>query len=416
MQAESEGSDGEDEAWYNRMEEEAMKTDTYEDMAQDLAASEGADHASGPVSEEAYFNSVQQFNTETNGDSFIGESDPLWYHMMKDAARSTMQAAASTASTGMLVQLRREDVSSLILCRNWAFGFLPHSCKMYLELCHCSEGNFWDQRLFTDNIVHPSIVASFLVKEEEGRVEVSLYSPYKAHEVAFPAFFKTLEYIRATAKVPQVMFAAISCDLYETAVRVNPRWEQEWVNECGVFVNEDVFSTAQTHSRDGIMENLPDYALCELRDEDAHAINDTWKFKTASSLQMTKTMIASKLCIGIYRRTQEDGSHKRKRQAGSREWEEGEGAQGDLVSWVMIYKYGALGMLYTQPEHRGKGLAKAAVRALLLLLRESPTDMRCPPFCYIERSNDASRALFTSLGFLRIDDVQWAGMRFKDVY
>jgi GNAT superfamily N-acetyltransferase len=136
---------------------------------------------------------------------------------------------------------------------------------------------------------------------------------------------------------------------------------------------------------------------------------------TFSAIPQTKTMIASKLCIGIYRR-QEDGSHKRKRTAGSREWEEGEGAQGELVSWCMIYKYGALGMLFTQPEHRGKGLAKAAVRALLLLLRESPTDMRCPPFCYIERDNDASRALFISLGFLRIDDVLWAGMRYKDAY
>jgi hypothetical protein len=182
---ENEVSDGEDD-WYNRMEEEAMKTDTYE-VEPDVLVNE-VDRASGPVTEEAYFDSVQRFN-ETNDSGFIGEKDPIWYHMMKDAAKSTMQAAA-TVSTGMLVQLRREDVSSLILCRNWVFGFLPHSCKMYLELCHCCEGEFNNQQLFTDNIVHPSIIASFVVREDKDRVEVSFYSPYKAHEVAFPAFFK----------------------------------------------------------------------------------------------------------------------------------------------------------------------------------------------------------------------------------
>jgi hypothetical protein len=64
------------------------------------------------------------------------------------------------------------------------------------------------------------------------------------------------------------MFASISCDLYETAVKVNPRFEQIWVEECGVYVNEDVFSTAQgeiTQQRAEMMANLsPDYALCEL--------------------------------------------------------------------------------------------------------------------------------------------------------
>jgi RimJ/RimL family protein N-acetyltransferase len=180
-------------------------------------------------------------------------------------------------------------------------------------------------------------------------------------------------------------------------------------------------------------------------DDDAFIINDSWKYKdiSAGSLQMVKDMIASKLCIGIYRlpqthtqtqesqEGQEEGlaCHKRKRPGcGEKDMEvDGEGqeghmgqvghmgrGEGELVSWCMIYDYGALGMLHTIPGHRGRGLAKAAVQALLLLIRESPTDMRCPPFCYIERSNDASRAVFTKLGFLRIDDALWAGMRYKD--
>ena len=38
-------------------------------------------------------------------------------------------------------------------------------------------------------------------------------------------------------------------------------------------------------------------------------------------------------------------------------------------------------------------------------------DLKCAPFVYIELLNDASKALFHSLGFTKVDDRLWAGMK-----
>jgi L-amino acid N-acyltransferase YncA len=46
-------------------------------------------------------------------------------------------------------------------------------------------------------------------------------------------------------------------------------------------------------------------------------------------------------------------------------------------------------------------------------LRHQQESRRCAPYVYIESSNDASRALFTSLGFRKCNDVVWAGLTLK---
>ncbi|XP_043111022.1 glycine N-acyltransferase-like protein 3 [Puntigrus tetrazona] len=65
------------------------------------------------------------------------------------------------------------------------------------------------------------------------------------------------------------------------------------------------------------------------------------------------------------------------------------------VCWVLVYDYCALGMLYTQPEHRGKGYAKALVTIMAKRLHSQGY----PVFCFIEESNPLSYKLFKSLGF-----------------
>jgi L-amino acid N-acyltransferase YncA len=63
-------------------------------------------------------------------------------------------------------------------------------------------------------------------------------------------------------------------------------------------------------------------------------------------------------------------------------------------------------------EHRGKGLARAVVLAVLdkCAQRHKQESRKCAPYVYIESSNDASKALFTSLGFTKCNDVVWAGL------
>ncbi|XP_061084271.1 glycine N-acyltransferase-like protein 3 [Conger conger] len=69
--------------------------------------------------------------------------------------------------------------------------------------------------------------------------------------------------------------------------------------------------------------------------------------------------------------------------------------EGRPVSWVLLYDYCAMGMLYTLPEHRGKGYAKILVSTMAARLHAQG----CPVYCYIEEENQVSYRLFKKLGF-----------------
>ena len=65
-----------------------------------------------------------------------------------------------------------------------------------------------------------------------------------------------------------------------------------------------------------------------------------------------------------------------------------------LVVGEMIYGY--INHLYTLEEYRGRGLASAVVREMSSRIQDEGQ----VPFCYIMVDNDASIALFKSLGFV----------------
>lgn len=70
-------------------------------------------------------------------------------------------------------------------------------------------------------------------------------------------------------------------------------------------------------------------------------------------------------------------------------------AEGKPVSWILTYASCAIGMLYTLPEHRGKGYAKILVSSLA----ERNHAQGYPVYCFIEEENTVSYRLFANLGF-----------------
>ncbi|XP_061816062.1 glycine N-acyltransferase-like protein 3 [Nerophis lumbriciformis] len=70
--------------------------------------------------------------------------------------------------------------------------------------------------------------------------------------------------------------------------------------------------------------------------------------------------------------------------------------QGRPVSWILLYEYMAMGMLYTLPEHRRKGYAKV----LVYTMAQTLLNQGYPVFCFIEEENTVSYKLFKSLGFI----------------
>ncbi|KAM3606679.1 uncharacterized protein V6R79_021075 [Siganus canaliculatus] len=69
--------------------------------------------------------------------------------------------------------------------------------------------------------------------------------------------------------------------------------------------------------------------------------------------------------------------------------------EGKPVSWILTYGSCAMGMLYTLPEHRGKGYAKVIISTLAKKLHSQGF----PVYCNIEEENTVSYRLFTNLGF-----------------
>ncbi|XP_047668152.1 glycine N-acyltransferase-like isoform X2 [Tachysurus fulvidraco] len=72
-------------------------------------------------------------------------------------------------------------------------------------------------------------------------------------------------------------------------------------------------------------------------------------------------------------------------------------SEGRPVSWVLSYPSCVMGPIYTLPEHRQKGYAKALVTILAKKLHSDGY----PVYCFIKLENQPSYKLFTSLGFTR---------------
>ncbi|KAJ8013527.1 hypothetical protein DPEC_G00030700 [Dallia pectoralis] len=80
---------------------------------------------------------------------------------------------------------------------------------------------------------------------------------------------------------------------------------------------------------------------------------------------------------------------------------------GQPVSWVLLYDHQALGVMYTLPEYRGQGLAKALVNCMSRRLYAQGY----PVYCYIAEGNTASHSLCTSMGFT--EDPQYRAAWYK---
>ncbi|XP_015260506.1 PREDICTED: glycine N-acyltransferase-like protein 3 isoform X2 [Cyprinodon variegatus] len=101
-------------------------------------------------------------------------------------------------------------------------------------------------------------------------------------------------------------------------------------------------------------------------------VNQTWKFsKNQEAVRMIRNMVTNfpSCCVMD--------------------------AEGKPVSWMLTYVSCALGMLYTLPEHRGKGYAKVLISSMAKKL----IGQGYPVFCFIEEENKVSYKLFKSMGF-----------------
>lgn len=82
---------------------------------------------------------------------------------------------------------------------------------------------------------------------------------------------------------------------------------------------------------------------------------------------------------------------------------------GQPVSWILLYDYCAMGLLYTLPEHRGKGYAKVLISIMARWLSAEGF----PVYCFIEEDNMISYKVFTNLGFVEDPTYRAAWLEFN---
>lgn len=126
--------------------------------------------------------------------------------------------------------------------------------------------------------------------------------------------------------------------------------------------------------------------LSSLNESHLELVNSSWKFGCEDSKVMIKNMIVNfpSCCVLD--------------------------SDDQPVAWLLTYVSCALGILYTLPEHRGKGYAKALVTVMSKKLHSQG----CPVYCFTEEENQLSYRLFTSLGFTDEPEFRAAWFVFSD--
>jgi serine/threonine protein kinase/SAM-dependent methyltransferase len=185
-----------------------------------------------------------------------------------------------------------------------------------------------------------------------------------------------------------VMYRALDRPLW-TAVRramQSNGFTQASIEPCQMYtLSSEVYATHTFWaSTDTSAKKRDGYAFHALGLEHAEAVNATWKFRSESSLKKIQSIIASGRTMAAFANDNDEVP----------------------VSWMVTYENGSMGMLFTQREHRRRGLASAVAKRLVQDHHLPTPESR--PFLYIEVGNHASMRLFGErLGFQAQADVAW---------
>ncbi|PWA25852.1 hypothetical protein CCH79_00001483, partial [Gambusia affinis] len=139
-----------------------------------------------------------------------------------------------------------------------------------------------------------------------------------------------------------------------------------------VFANDEAILTETIRNSSVIDWSSSGICLSSLDESHIDLVNQTWKFgNNEGAARMIHDMVTNfpSCCILD--------------------------PEGKPVSWILTYMCCALGMLYTLPEHRGKGYAKALISSMA----KKFCGQGYPVFCFIEEENRTSYQLFKGMGF-----------------
>ena len=381
----------EEEAYYARLCAAAPGED--EDEDEDLAIQSGTaaiesggGRQRGEPTEQEYFGQ-EQFQHED--EVVLGEDSLVWQSLLRSAA---LDSRTGKAPDSMLQEV--ESSSQRELLSQWLFSHLPSSaacfCRLRTLVLRQVDGvgvAAEEVRCYTDHVQHPSLV--LLVSTpliDSLAIHVHVFSSLPLSPNVAEEICRLLSRLGAGKRLSAVTFAAMdvwTCHdaLLPPLLAIGLR--QAWIEPVNQWVLADAWPP-NASNRFPLPSGYCSRPLCA---GDAALVDNLWKYKSEGSLDTVNTLIRTLPCIGICQIETER-----------------------LVCWCLVDDYGALGKLYTVEEARGRGLARCALARLVDAFLVDGR-FRCSPFCYITADNDASSAVFKTLGFEKRRDCEWLGVR-----
>ncbi|KAK9966904.1 hypothetical protein ABG768_003986 [Culter alburnus] len=245
--------------------------------------------------------------------------------------------------------------------------FFPESIKVYGCIFNINRGKPHNLQVIADQwpdftviICKPKVQGT---KDREG--DFNIYSIYS----------KSKESLRKFLDTPGV----INKDTFTLLAGVDIRHleaVQEFADQHGLpWKVQAVMNVLMLQEANQLQFNQSSAGLrfSPLSEAQAHLVNSTWKYggdRNSYNSVLNYISHNPSLCV-----IEEGGT--------------------EPVSWLLVYQHAALGLLYTLPQHRRKGYAKL----LVSILGKSLLERGHPVYCFVEKGNDTSYKLFTSLGF-----------------
>jgi hypothetical protein len=273
----------------------------------------------------------------------------------------------------------------------WLSRELPSSSSILHDLARSINSD--DCQIYVDNEEVPTAAMCLKTNVTRGGLSCCLHATVPlSQKVAFEicSQIKTSMQNMAVDEA-KVTFRALDCRHIEmlTCALTELGLKKLWDDPTGLYI--------LPRSAGALTADIPaGYALhTEMSSAScAERINDLWKYKSPHSLPMIQHMLNTFPNVGL-------------RHSDS----------GVLAAWMLTYEDGASGVLYVDDAHRRQGLARAVVASLVdAYYRDKArcfgVDIQNDFFCYIVDSNKASEALFSSLGFRRVQDMTWIGFTF----
>ncbi|XP_073682351.1 glycine N-acyltransferase-like protein 3 [Garra rufa] len=248
----------------------------------------------------------------------------------------------------------------------------PESIKVYGCIFNINRGKPHNLEVIADQwpeftviICKPKVQGT---KDREG--DFNIYSIYSKNKDSLKSFLNT----------PGV----INKDAFTLLAGVDIRHlgaVQEFADQHGVpWKVKAVMNVLQLQDEGQLqfIESSAGLRVAPLSAAHAHLVNSTWKYggdRNSYNSVLNYITHNPSLCV-----IEEGGT--------------------EPVSWLLVYQHAALGLLYTLPQHRRKGYAKL----LVSMMAKNLLDRGHPVYCFVEKENDFSYKLFTSLGFQNSPD------------